>query len=127
MAEKKSDNIFWIDLACEVIRVLTGHGVKNAAAVLIAKEIVTAITRQCGGQLVYITKGLAADYAHKAAGICGEFDGRNHKELAEKYEVSLDFVYKTLKRNKPKKIKMVSRRVDTATVANLIAGIGDQA
>ncbi len=50
-----------------------------------------------GGQLVYFPVGMASKLSARDLSVWHEFNGRNHSELARKYGVSLQWVYKIVK------------------------------
>ena len=53
----------------------------------------------CGGLVLYIPKGCSNNsYRNKA--IIAEFNGKNHRELARKYGVSVQWIYSILNNGK---------------------------
>lgn len=50
-----------------------------------------------GGKQVYFPKGLAADITKRDLELYQEFDGTNHEQLARKYHLSVQWVYKIIK------------------------------
>ncbi len=54
-----------------------------------ALELVRGLARDMGGDQVYIPKNHAHEVAAKCAAIRREFRGRNHRQLAEKYGISV--------------------------------------
>ena len=59
--------------------------------------IANDISNQIGGREVYINKRPRSEYARRNAEIRGEFNGRNHDELARRHGLSRRQVYRLLK------------------------------
>lgn len=59
--------------------------------------IANDISNQIGGKEVYINKRPRSEYARRNAEIRGEFNGRNHNDLAARYGVSKRQIYRLLK------------------------------
>jgi len=59
--------------------------------------IATDISSQIGGREVYVNKRPRSEYARRNAEIRGEFNGRNHDELARRHGVSRRQIYRLLK------------------------------
>lgn len=58
-----------------------------------ALAIVEGIRARFGGSLLYVPKGTKLDRATRDARICAEFTGRNHRELARRYGITVATVY----------------------------------
>jgi len=63
----------------------------------IALDIAKKIHERWGGIQVYIPKGDTLKFKKKYDNIKKDFDGKNHRELAFKYQVSLQRIYLILK------------------------------
>ena len=59
--------------------------------------IATDISSQIGGREVYVNKRPRSEYARRNAEIRGEFNGRNHDELANRFGVTRRRIYQILK------------------------------
>jgi Mor family transcriptional regulator len=64
-------------------------------SVYIVTEI---IRRDWSGSNLYLAKGLAYDIQNRDREMYGEFTGGNHKQLADKYELTVRQVYDRLAR-----------------------------
>ncbi len=113
--EEGRDNL-QLGIMVIIIRVLTGKGVNNAAAVRIAMDIIKELTATYGGHSIYLPKQDAVKHAEKAASILAEFNGKNHAALAEKHELSSRQIYNIVGRKKDKK----PEKPDVAGLAALL-------
>lgn len=59
--------------------------------------VVNRLREVFGGQLVYFPKGVQDDVTERDERMFNEFDGKNHKELAKKYDLTLQQVYRRLR------------------------------
>ncbi|MBE9577867.1 MULTISPECIES: Mor transcription activator family protein [Moraxella] len=64
----------------------------------VANELMFQISQQWGGQLIYIIKGEKYLADKRDIEIYRAFNGHNHAELAQKYGLSLPYIYRILKR-----------------------------
>lgn len=55
------------------------------------------ITTNWGGQLIYIPKNVGGRASERDLQIWADFDGRNQIELAQKYGMSVQWIYRILK------------------------------
>ena len=86
------------DLAAQCAVVLREtHGVAAAAADQAGLEIACRMAAHWGGQLVYFPKGLSYRLSERDRQIVAEFNGTNHADLAIKYNISIQWVYKIIK------------------------------
>lgn len=74
---------------------LAAHASTTDPAALAAR-IVCDVMSRCGGEYLYIPKGLRLQVQEKHRAIWHEFNGRNHKPLARKYRLSLQAVYRII-------------------------------
>lgn len=72
--------------------------IDRPAARAVAEKVVGHLTDHLGGQLIYIPKNLAAQIGKRDSEIWNKFDGRNQASLAKEYKLSLNQIYKILKR-----------------------------
>lgn len=85
-----------------IVKVLTDKGVNNAAAALIATDIIKEISENFGGVNFYFPKKYSGRDAERASEIMAEFDGKNHLALATKYGLSSVWIYKLIKQENAK-------------------------
>lgn len=64
----------------------------------LASNVATEIARDFGGAVLYIPKGILLPLSGRDWQIWQEFNGKNHNELALKHKVSVQWVYKIIKR-----------------------------
>ena len=80
-----------------LVSILIGKGVDKTIADESAEEAVENIRINFGGEMVYIGKGKAYDINKRDARVWNDFNGKNHKELCRKYDISIQQVYKIIK------------------------------
>jgi Mor family transcriptional regulator len=61
------------------------------------REIANRMAAHWGGQNIYFPMGLTYKLSQRDHQIFEEFNGQNHSELARKYGVSLQWIYKIVK------------------------------
>ncbi len=76
------------------------HGKPNVRAEEDALLVVNAILETMGGTTVYIPMGLMANISERDAIIKREFTGNNHTDLARRHGLSVQHVYRILKKEK---------------------------
>ena len=64
----------------------------------LASRVVARVRRELGGRQVYISLGAKVRADARNAAMRAEFNGGNHAELAAKYGLCIQTVYKILKR-----------------------------
>ena len=72
-------------------------GLEHDSAHKCAEAVANRMRMEWGGQQVYFPKGLAADITKRDLELYQEFDGTNHEQLARKYDLSVQWVYKIVK------------------------------
>lgn len=87
-----------LDMAAAVTDALIARGHQRTEAEAVAEVAVDAIRFTFGGTQVYIpmSRTTIKDAIHER--MFSEFDGGNHHELAERYRVSLQHVYRVIKK-----------------------------
>lgn len=86
-----------IDLAKRIEQQLIEKGLTNTDnARQFAIELSQSVAKDWGGQQVYIPKNLSSILNERDYAIYQDFNGRNHAELAKKYNVSVQWVYKII-------------------------------
>lgn len=63
----------------------------------VGQEIANRMAGHWGGQLIYFPIGTAIKLSVRDLAIWNDFNGKNHSDLARKYGVSLQWIYKILK------------------------------
>lgn len=86
------------DLYAHTARIARDQGMDNEHADLLALAVTESIASHWGGQIVYVAKGARMRLSKRDLDIWRDFTGRNHAELAEKYDVSVQWIYAILKR-----------------------------
>ena len=66
-------------------------------AVAVAKMVARHITDNWGGQLIYIPKNHLGQIDERDMQVYREFDGRNHAQLAKKYNLTVQQIYRIVK------------------------------
>ncbi|MDD0823738.1 Mor transcription activator family protein [Mannheimia sp. AT1] len=61
-------------------------------------DIAQRIAQNWGGEVIYIPRNLLMALNERDMKIYEEFNGNNHRELARKYNVSMQWVYKIVKK-----------------------------
>lgn len=61
-------------------------------------EVAAQMAQVWGGQQLYVPKGVSVQASKLHQQLFDEFTGRNQRELAMKHNVTLQFVYRVLKR-----------------------------
>ena len=94
------------DLAAQCAAVLTetldiGADTANQTGL----EIACRMAAHWGGQLVYFPKGLSYELSKRDRRIFAEFSGTNHADLAIRYGVSVQWVYKIIKMARVEEIR----------------------
>ncbi|XXQ69003.1 Mor transcription activator family protein [Neisseriaceae bacterium B1] len=72
--------------------------VDKPTALQISKQLARHITANWGGQLVYFPKNVGGELDERDQQIYAEFNGENHQQLAKKYDLAVQQVYKIIKR-----------------------------
>lgn len=87
------------DLAKHVETELTKTGkIAPEQAKQIGVEIAQSIAKNWGGEVIYIPRNLVLLLSERDRRIFNEFNGYNHRALARKYQVSMQWVYKIVKK-----------------------------
>jgi Mor family transcriptional regulator len=100
---------FTINLLIAIVEVLVSKGVKNAAAVSIAREIVNLFCGRFGGGQTYVPRKELDELCSKAAIIFQEFtSGASCADIATKLGYTEQWVRQILRRVKPQKAETAS-------------------
>jgi len=86
------------DLAAHIAAALVElAGLDQTSAEGVGREVADRMAAHWGGQNVYFPMGLSVKLSQRDQGIYDEFNGTNHSDLARKYGVSLQWIYKIIK------------------------------
>lgn len=86
------------DLAEQVsAAVRESFDVSDEAANALGTDVAMRMVEQWGGQQLYMPKGIRIEASRLHQQIYEDWKGRNHRELARKYGISLQFVYRVIK------------------------------
>lgn len=72
-------------------------GLEDEAAKQIGREVSDRMASHWGGQNIYFPMGLKLKLSQRDRQIYADFTGRNHSELARRWGVSLQWIYKIVK------------------------------
>lgn len=87
------------DLAFHASQVLIESiNLDSVAAENVGQAIANRMMRNWGGQSIYFPKGISGKVSERDYQIYSECDGRNYAELAKKYNLTLQWIYKIVKR-----------------------------
>ncbi len=87
-----------VDLAQHVAHALVElAGLSEEKANQIGREVADRMAAHWGGQNIYFPMGLSYKLSQRDHQIYEEFMGNNHSDLARKYNVSLQWIYKIIK------------------------------
>lgn len=89
---------FLEDLVQSLTASLQANGVKPGEARDIAHECALAQCKNWGGQLIYFPKADALNRDARDLAIYNDFTGHNHGELAQKYDTSVQWIYRIISR-----------------------------
>lgn len=96
--EQKAPEIL-ADLAKHIeIQLSQKAEIDNEKAKQIGVEVAQVISQRWGGEIIYIPRNLFVLLNERDLKIFNEFNGTNHRELAKKYQVSMQWVYQIVKR-----------------------------
>ncbi|EEQ6524719.1 DNA-binding protein [Escherichia coli] len=98
MKEPQQPEIF-ADLAHHVANTLKEMvGMEDDIAEQIAVAVANHMMQAWGGQTIYLPKGMVFMTSARDYKIWQECDGRNYRELAKKYNLTLQWIYKVVKK-----------------------------
>ena len=70
----------------------------RADAVQISKQLSRHLTDNWRGQIIYFPKNIGGELDERDKQIWAEFDGKNHQQLAKKYNLATQQIYQIVKR-----------------------------
>lgn len=86
------------DLVDRCVAICHAKGVDANTADAIALALEEEMSACWGGQVIYFPKGARMRVAERHLQIYREFTGHNHAELAQRYDISMHWVYAIIKR-----------------------------
>jgi len=87
-----------VDLAEQCAQALKeSAALDDDKAAQVGREIADRMAAHWGGQNIYFPMGLSYKLSQRDRRIFDDFTGANHSELARKYRVSLQWIYKIVK------------------------------
>lgn len=99
------------DLAAHIQEVLVQkYQMSQDEAKQAGADVAIRISRAWAGEIIYIPRALLLELSERDLKIWHEFNGFNHRELARKYGVSMQWVYQIVKR--VQKEEVAKRQVD---------------
>ncbi|TCJ95939.1 Mor family transcriptional regulator [Volucribacter psittacicida] len=108
--ENKAPEIL-VDLAEHIkMALMDKHKMSNEQAMQTGIDIAQKIAKDWGGEVIYIPRAILFTLNERDLKIWREFNGFNHRELARKYGVSMQWVYQIVKRIQKEEI--AKRQVD---------------
>lgn len=97
-------NLVYPRLVAEMCDVLEDayarHGMGKTQALELAKIGVEALGFHCGGRLIYLPRGAVMRRQTRNACIYSEFSGTNHRDLADRYGLTVSQIYKIVARQR---------------------------
>ncbi|WP_313117998.1 Mor transcription activator family protein [Ectopseudomonas guguanensis] len=90
------------DVADRTMQILKRYGLNDSQAQEAADSVVDDLADNWGGQFITVPKDMKYRNAKRRQAIVEAFDGSNHSELATQHGLSVNAVYKILKRAQAK-------------------------
>lgn len=84
-------------LTAELIVVVPAGLISHQDAKMIGIKVARHVTNNWGGQLIYFPKNYIGELLERDLQIWNDFNGFNHVELANKYNLTVPHVYRILK------------------------------
>ncbi|MDP3714945.1 MAG: Mor transcription activator family protein [Burkholderiales bacterium] len=86
------------DLASRAEQLLRAEGLGEEQAKTIAFKLSESVRQHWGGQLIYVPMGTDFEITQRDVAMWEKFDGRNHEALAREFGMSLQHVYRVVKK-----------------------------
>ncbi|TRO42198.1 Mor transcription activator family protein [Pseudomonas sp. ALS1131] len=90
------------DVADRTMQILTRYGLDDSQAQDAADNVVDDLAENWGGQYITVPKDMQYRNAKRRQAIVDGLDGSNHSELATQHGLSVNAIYKILKRAQAK-------------------------
>lgn len=85
------------DLEAQATAFLLAQRIAPEVASTMSKKLALHLCRNWGGQLIYIPKNQGGELDERDKQIYAEFNGKNHQQLAKKYDLAVQQIYKIIK------------------------------
>lgn len=85
------------DLEAQAAAFLAAEQIPSHTAQLVSRKLSRHLCSNWGGQLIYFPKNQGGELDERDKQIYAEFNGRNHHELAKKYNLTEQRIYKIVK------------------------------
>lgn len=86
------------DLVDRCVAICLARGIEAEQADAIALALEEAMSSAWGGQVIYFPKNVRMRVSERDLQLYQEFNGHNHPELAQRYGLSVHWVYAIIKR-----------------------------
>ena len=86
------------DLEDQACACLLAHVPQISRCAAISKQLSRHITDNWRGQIIYFPKNTGGELDERDRQIWAEFDGKNHQQLAKKYNLATQQIYQIIKR-----------------------------
>lgn len=83
-------------------RLMDVLGLPADAASQVALEVLRQVLESCGGEYFYVPKDIRLAAHGRDAEVWREFNGHNQRELARKYSLTLQYIYRIIARQREK-------------------------
>jgi len=88
-----------VELHAVLKKGLQDNQIEESIADEIALKTTEYLRANKGGTSIYIPKGMVLDNNKRNENIYKEFNGDNHEELCKRYKISIQWLYKILKKS----------------------------
>ncbi|HSH71583.1 MAG TPA: Mor transcription activator family protein [Methylophilaceae bacterium] len=99
MSKKQKHSVaaeFLEDLIYFNKQVLMAAGIEEEKATVMSRDTAKKMCDEWGGQIIYFPKWLRAGLSDRDMQLWNEFNGKNQSELARKYNLSIQNVYRII-------------------------------
>lgn len=86
------------DLSARATELLRAEGLPDDQAKAVAFKLAESVRQHWGGQLIYVPIGTDFEITQRDVAMWEKFDGRNHEALAREFGMSLQHVYRVVKK-----------------------------
>lgn len=99
-------------IEADVIRIASDHGVEKDVAEQVGAAIANHLCEVLRGQTIYFKTDFLERLAERDRVIFKEFNGHNHRVLAKRHNMSLDGIYKLIRRTLRREIDRRQAKLD---------------
>jgi len=94
------------DLANHTATLLMDYGIDSEIAEQAGFALADHMADHWGGQLLFFPKDIPYKLAKRDLKIWEEFNGHNHKQLADKYQIRIRTIYKIIRKVKKQQLAL---------------------